>query len=77
MAVKVTVTEVGAISVSFSAWFAVMVRVWASGRLMNKVVASVVMVKTPTFAASTTTVVAVLVIVRCPVAFGTLTSSAT
>ena len=60
----VIVEDIPAISVSVSAWFAVMVRVFASGRLTNKAVASVVMVKTPTLAASTATVVAAFVIVR-------------
>ena len=60
----VIVEDIPAISVSVSAWFAVMVRVFASGRLMNTAVASVVMVKTPTLAASTATVVAAFVIVR-------------
>ena len=70
MAVKVTVADVGAISVSVVAAFAVTVRVSAFGRLSNRAVAVVVMVKTLSFTASTLTEEAAFVIVRAVVAFG-------
>ena len=67
---NVTVVDIGAISVSVVAAFAVMVRVTTFGRFRNKAVADVVTVKTLSFAASTLTVEAVFVIVRAVVAFG-------
>ena len=73
MAVKVTVADFGAMSVSVVAAFAVTVRVTTDGRLRNKVTAVVVMVKTAAFVASTMTEEAAFVIVRAVVVFGALT----
>ena len=71
---KVTPEDIGAMSVSVSAWFAVMVMVPARGVWMSTLVAAVVMVKTPACAASTTARLASLVTVTA-VPFGALIRS--